>query len=109
MKPILYLFLLALLLLGFKSFAQADSTDKISETVVIKLLESNSFGMLNNVESKMIITGNNNEIQIKPLKRINFNRSERRPGKQYQRLTVGAPGRAEPRLPGEKYFLCVAA
>jgi hypothetical protein len=51
-----------------------DTIVMYPETVVIKVIESNSFGITNNIDSKMIIVDDNNKTIIKDLKRINFNK-----------------------------------
>lgn len=81
MKAITKLGVLFLVVLCFNGRAQqsdtlnTNSTQTIvdPETVVIKTIESNSFGILNNIESKIIVVDNNNQLEIRDLKRVNFN------------------------------------
>jgi hypothetical protein len=74
MKPNVTFTFILFLALCFKARAQTDTVSvyKSPETIVIKIVESNSFGLMNNVDSKMIIVGTDNHTEIKDLKRVNF-------------------------------------
>jgi hypothetical protein len=63
---------IALLFMTYCGKSQTQDTLKYAETVLIRLIESGSFGLTNNVDSKMIIVDNNNQTTIKPLKRVNY-------------------------------------
>jgi len=73
MKTQLKLCVITTLFLHYLGNAQTTDNTKYPETMIIKVLESGSFGITNNLESKMIIIDSDNHTSLKPLKRVNYN------------------------------------
>ncbi len=71
MKNALKLTLLLFVLTFTTIKAQSDSSDKYPQTVTIKIIEGNGFGILN-VRSRMFITDPDNNVEVKRLKRLNY-------------------------------------
>lgn len=71
MKNALKLTLLLFVLTFTNANAQTDSSDKYPQTVTIKVIEGNSFGLFN-VKSRMVVTDPENNIETKKLKRLNY-------------------------------------